>query len=56
MEKMNKDPKAHKGLPTVFDFYTEVRRLMCRSSTGSATLDCCSPCHNPDSCHGGQSR
>ena len=27
MEKMHKDPKNFKGLPTVFDFYTEVCRL-----------------------------
>ena len=34
MEQMHKDPKAHKGLPTVFDFYTEVRRLTCCPAVG----------------------
>ncbi len=27
MQNIHKDPKNFKGLPTVFDFYTEVRRL-----------------------------
>jgi len=27
MQQIHKDPKNHKGLPTVFDFYTEVRSV-----------------------------
>ena len=36
MEKINKDPKSFKGLPTVFDFYTEVCGLWgCLTPTSS---------------------